>query len=197
MKQKDHFRLQREHTICVVIDLQTQLMSAMQDRIISETEKNTGLLIASLKILNVPIVVTEQYPRGLGPTSDTIKQALDDLYIPVEKVVFSCWNEPLFRKKISAFKPGNIILTGIETHVCVLQTALDMLTEGYNVYIPVDTTCSRYKSDWKSALAMLDRAGAVITSVETVIFQLLEKAGTPEFKAISPLIKERDKNGLQ
>ena len=194
MEQNERFRLQREHTICVVIDLQTQLMSAMKDRIISETEKNTGLLIASLKILNVPIVVTEQYPRGLGPTSDPIKQALADLYSPVEKVVFSCWNEPLFREKISACEPVNVILTGIETHVCVLQTALDLLAEGYNVYIPADTTCSRYKADWKNALTMLDSAGAVITSVETVIFQLLEKAGTPEFKAISPLIKERDKS---
>ncbi|MEJ2739185.1 MAG: isochorismatase family protein, partial [Dehalococcoidia bacterium] len=146
MEQKDRFRLQREHTICIVIDLQTQLMSAMEDRIISETEKNNELLIASLKILNVPIVVTEQYPRGLGPTSDPIKQALDNLYSPVEKVVFSCWDEPQFREKISTFKPGNFILTGLETHVCVLQTALDLLAEGYNVYIPADTTCSRYKS---------------------------------------------------
>ena len=194
MEQNDRFRLQRDNTICVIIDLQTQLMSAMKHRIISEIEKNNGLLIASLKILNVPIVVTEQYPRGLGPTSDLIKQVLDDLYSPVEKVVFSCWNEPLFREKISIYEPRNFILTGIETHVCVLQTALDLLAEGNKVYIPADTTCSRYKSDWKNALAMLDSAGAVITSVETVIFQLLEKAGTPEFKAISPLIKERDKN---
>ena len=151
MEHNNRFKLQREHTICVVIDIQTQLMSAMKDRIVEATEKNTCLLIESLKILNIPIVITEQYPRGLGPTSDPVKQALGDLYTPIEKVVFSCWNEPLFREKITPYEPKNFIITGIETHVCVLQTALDFLSEGYNVYVPVDTTCSRYKPDWKSA----------------------------------------------
>lgn len=191
MKYDDRFKLHRDRTICIIIDLQTQLMSAMEDRIRATIEKNNNLLIASLKILDIPSIVTEQYPRGLGPTCESVRQSLGDWYSPIEKVVFSCWQEPLFRERISPFQSDTVIITGIETHVCILQTALDLLKEGYHVHIPADATCSRYKPDWKSALGLLDSAGAVITSVETVIFQLLEKAGTPEFKAISPLIKDK------
>jgi nicotinamidase-related amidase len=191
MKYDDRFKIQRNNTICVVIDLQTQLLSAMQEPVRTTVEKNNNLLISSLKILGIPLVVTEQYPRGLGPTCEPIKENLADRYSPIEKVVFSCWREPGFHEKIIQLIPETVILTGIETHVCVLQTALDLLEQGYRVHIPVDATCSRYKQDWKSALNLLDSAGAVISSVETIVFQLLEKAGTPEFKAISPLIRDR------
>jgi isochorismate hydrolase len=191
MKYDNRFKLHCDRTVCIIIDLQTQLLSAMEDRIRATIEKNNNLFIASIKVLNIPIVVTEQYPRGLGQTCESVRQGLGDRYSPIEKIVFSCWQKPLFREKVRPFKPETIIITGIETHVCILQTALDLLEEGYHVHIPADATCSRYKPDWKTALNLLDSAGAVITSVETVIFQLLEKAGTPEFKAISPLIKEK------
>lgn len=191
MKYDDRFRLHRDRTICIIIDLQTQLMSAMEEHVKTLIEKNNNLLISSFKTLDIPIIITEQYPRGLGITCESVRQSLDDRYNPIEKVVFSCWREPSFREKVKAFQPETVILTGIETHVCVLQTALDLLGEGYKVHIPADAVCSRFKSDWKSALDLLNSSGVVITSVETVVFQLLEKAGTPEFKAISPLIKER------
>jgi nicotinamidase-related amidase len=191
MKYDDRFNLQRDGTICVIIDLQTQLMSAMEKRVITLIEKNNNLLISSLKIFDIPTIVTEQYPKGLGNTCESVRNNLGDRYNPIDKVVFSCWREPSFQEKMKAFQPVTVIISGIETHVCVLQTALDLIGEGYSVHIPVDATCSRFKSDWKSALNSLSSAGAVITSVETIVFQLLEKAGTPEFKAISPLIKER------
>ncbi len=191
MKYDDRFTLQRNSTICVIIDLQTQLMSAMEEPIITLIEKNNNLLISSLKIFDIPTIVTEQYPNGLGATCESVRKNMGDRYNPIDKVVFSCWREPSFREKMEAFQLGTVIISGIETHVCVLQTALDLLEKGYKVHIPLDATCSRFKSDWKSALNSLSSAGAVITSVETIVFQLLEKAGTPEFKAISPLIKER------
>lgn len=191
MKYNDRFKLQRDRTVCTIIDLQTQLLSAMEDRVRTTIEKNNNLLIASMKVFGIPVVVTEQYPRGLGQTCESVRQNLGDQYSPIEKVVFSCWREPLFREKVGPFQPETIIIAGIETHVCILQTALDLLEEGYHVHIPADATCSRYKQDWKRALDLLDSAGAVITSVEIIIFQLLERAGIPEFKVISPLIKEK------
>lgn len=149
---------------------------------------NCRRLIEGATILDVPIAVTEQYPKGLGPTEEELRGALLS-YEPFEKLTFSCCGEPSFTSALDALGRRTIILAGMETHVCVLQTALDLLRGGYGVHLVRDAVCSREKENWITGVDLMRDAGAVITSTETVLFQLLGKAGSEEFKAISKLVK--------
>jgi len=182
----DKYILDKNKAVLVVIDIQERLVPAMKEK--DKVYANTLHLIEAAKLLNIPIVVTEQYPKGLGPTVDEIKEGLPQ-YEPLEKVTFDCCRGEGFLKKIASLKRGHIILAGMETHVCVLQTCLSLLKEGYFPHLVSDAVCSRKKSDFQTARELMRDAGAVITCTETVLFQLLEKAGTPEFKAISKRIK--------
>jgi len=182
----DKFILDKSKAVLVVIDIQERLVLAMKKK--DKVYENTLHLIEAAKLLNIPIVVTEQYPKGLGPTVDEIKECLPQ-YSPLEKVTFDCCRGDGFLEKIASLKRGHIILTGMETHVCVLQTCLSLLKEGYFPHLVSDAVCSRNKDDYLTAKELMRDAGAVITCTETVLFQLLEKAGTAEFKTISKRIK--------
>jgi len=166
-------------------------VAAMEEDVHRKVAENIGLLIDVAQLMHIPIVVTEQYPRGLGQTSSELIQKLGDLYQPVEKLSFSCYAHPSFQEKIINLGVRHLILSGVEAHVCVLQTALDLLADGYEVSLVRDAVCSRQKSDWEVGVKMVEQAGGVITSAETIIFQLLERAGTAEFRLISPLLKRR------
>lgn len=145
-------------------------------------------LIEAAKLFGIPIVITEQYPKGLGFTIHEIKDALPE-YQPLEKVEFDCCKGEGFLARIASLQRKQIILTGMETHVCVLQTCLSLLKENYDVHLVSDAVCSRKKDDFFTGREMMKDAGAVVTCTETVLFQLLERAGTPEFRAISKRIK--------
>jgi nicotinamidase-related amidase len=186
------FDITTQNSVYVLIDLQTNLASAMKKEVIDNVERNVGLMISACQTLKVPILVTEQYRKGLGPTVERIKNKLEDDYKPVDKTDFSCYANPEF---LSMFKKADkkyVMVSGIESHVCVLQSVLDLLANGYFVHVVTDTVCSRFKNDWVTAMDYLRDAGAVITTTEVAIFQLLKKAGTPEFKAISPLFKNKE-----
>ncbi len=187
----ERFHINAQNALLFVIDVQNNLAVAMKKDVYTTVEKNIGLLISSAIALNLPIVVTEQYRKGLGPTVEPLISSLGNHYHPIEKLHFSCWQEPQINEKIKSLGKKYIIITGIESHVCILQTALDLISNGYHVHVVSDAVCSRYKSDWKSAMHHLRQAGAVITTTEIVAFQLLHKAGTPEFKAVSPLFKNK------
>jgi nicotinamidase-related amidase len=149
---------------------------------------NAVKLIEGCKILQVPVYLTEQYPRGLGTTESVVREALADTPTH-EKVAFSCCAvEPLVsqlhRKGIH-----QVVLAGIEAHVCVLQSALDLLAADFQVHVPYDATTSRKESDWQVALKRMRTCGVIVTTTESVLFELLEVAGTPEFKQVSALIK--------
>jgi isochorismate hydrolase len=149
-------------------------------------------MISACHTLDVPILVTEQYSKGLGMTVERIRTKLGADYKPVDKMDFSCYANPEF---LSIFKKADrkyVMISGIESHVCVLQSVLDLIANGYFVHVISDTVCSRYKDDWKTAMYYLRGAGAVITTTEVAVFQLLKKAGTAEFKAISPLFKNKE-----
>ena len=118
-------------------------------------------------------------------------EKLGYLYLPIEKQTFSAWGAAAFVDTIERLGVKHLVLGGVEAHVCVLQTALDLLSQGYAVSILSDAVCSRYKSDWRVGLRVMEQAGAVITSTEVMIFQLLKRADTTEFKLMSPLLKER------
>jgi len=182
----DKFILNKDNSILVIVDMQDKLAAVMDQK--EKVILNTLHLIETAKLFYVPMVITEQYPKGLGHTIYDIKEALP-VYQPFEKATFDCCKEEGFLRKLKSLKRTHIILVGMETHVCVLQTCLSLLKEKYTVHIVSDAVCSRRKDDYFTGREFMRDAGAVITCTETVLFQLLEKAGTPEFKMISNRIK--------
>ncbi|UCD34229.1 MAG: hydrolase [Nitrospiraceae bacterium] len=182
----DTFILNRNKAALVIVDVQEKLAVVMKQR--EKVVTSCLHLIEAAKLLQVPIVVTEQYPKGLGPTVSELRDALPD-YMPLEKVTFDCCRGEGFLEKIASLKKKQVILAGMETHVCVLQTCLGLLKKKYHVHLVSDAVSSRKKDDFLTGRELMRDAGAVITCTETVLFQLLEKAGTPEFKEISKRIK--------
>jgi nicotinamidase-related amidase len=185
MKRHPHI-LQKKQTALLIIDVQEKINAVMLDR--EYLLKNTIKLIKGCKILGVPIFMTEQYPKGLGPTEPEIKEALGDIS-PMQKMTFSCCGVDGVLSILKKKNIKQVVIGGIEAHVCVQQTALDLLANGYQVHVIRDAVSSRKTTDAEAALARLQTAGAVISTVEAALFELLERAGTPQFKEISQLVK--------
>lgn len=179
--------IEAANSLLVVVDFQEKLAMAMKEEILDNTLKNVIKLINLAKIHSIPIVITEQYPKGLGKTLQEIKNIIEEE--PLEKIHFSCVQEEKFINKINQYGRKKIILTGMETHICVWQTALDLMIRGFYVYVPKDGICSRKKEDWKTGLALIQQAGGIITCTETLIFQILKRAGTSEFKRMLEFVK--------
>lgn len=178
--------------VLVLVDMQCALADAMERR--DAVVETAALLARAAGLLGIPVLVTRQYPRGLGNTVPELVEALGD-HSPVDKLTFSCLAEPAFRDRIEALGRRQVVLAGMETHICVTQTALALLDEGYAVSIAADATCSRRRSDHDVALARLRAAGVAVTIAESVIYEALERAGTPEFKAILELVKAHPISG--
>ncbi len=170
--------LSRERAALVLIDVQ-QGFSAYET--FDEVASACGKLLSAARILQLPRIVSEQYPKGLGPTVDAVGLEQET---PLEKTVFSAVRADGF----SLQGRDQAIVCGIEAHVCVSQTALDLLDRGVQVHIPADAVGSRHRVDYERGLERLERAGAIVSTVEAALFELLERAGTPEFKAIQKLI---------
>jgi len=152
---------------------------------------NTEKLIKGAGILGLPVYATEQYPKGLG---STVPELADQLPDKLEKVSFSCGVLPEVIDFFKSKKVSKILVTGIEAHVCVLQTSLDLMAQGFAVYLAVDAVGSRHKEDLAVGLKRMQSAGVVLTTSEAALFEWTEKAGTPEFKEISKLVMESDKS---
>lgn len=182
----DKMRLKPSETVLVVVDVQERLARVMERR--QQVEAAIGVLIRAAKLHDIPVILTQQYTKGLGPTVQALSDQLEGIE-PVEKVCFSCCGVEPFTRALDALGRRKVILTGMEAHICVLQTGLDLLDMGYTVHLPWDAICSRSDGNRDAAMRFLERAGAIITSTETAAFQILEKAGTPEFKEISSLLK--------
>ncbi len=177
-------------TALLVIDVQEKLLPKIQhaDRVVA----NTAFLLDAARILDVAILATEQYPKGLGPTVAPLREKLPQP-IP-EKTAFSSCGVPNLIENLHRDGKFRVVLAGIETHVCVLHTALDLLAHDFWVYLPVDALGSRYAIDHEMALRRLESAGAVLTTCETTIFEWMRDAKHPRFKEVSKLIQERMKN---
>jgi nicotinamidase-related amidase len=186
MKYPENFILQKSGTILVIIDMQEKLASAMNKKEL--IVRNCLNLIEAVKLLSIPFILTEQYPKGLGPTVSEIKDALPS-HEPIKKMAFDCCKEEDFLEKINSSHKKQVLLSGMETHICVLQTCLSLLSQGFAVHVVGDAVCSRKKTDFRTGIEMMRSAGAVITGTETALFQLLEKAGTDDFREISERIK--------
>ena len=171
----------------VVIDVEERLYRVMVHR--EKLANNIIKLIKLCKMLKMPILVTEQYPKGLGRTIREIRKELGDEYEPIEKTSFSCFGEPRFREKLNGVGRRTLLLTGIELHVCVLQTALEAVKLEYRPVIILDATSSRREEEYKMGIKRLMVRGVDVASTETVIFELLKDASRPEFKQVLGLIK--------
>lgn len=178
--------LPRPGTTLVIVDVQERLVPAMPEKVYSQVLANIQLLRQAAELLSLPLLTTEQYPRGLGHTVPELRGGQT-----IEKITFGCCGEPAFLQALNALNTRRVLLVGMEAHVCVYQTLLGLRQEGFGVHLVQDAICSQRKSDYRAALQNAPRAGAVLTSTEMALFQLLERAGTPEFKAISSLIKAR------
>lgn len=181
--------LQRDSTALVVVDIQEKFAPPILEAGRWQSLlKNVIILARAAQILDLPVIVTEQYPQGLGKTAPELREVLEGRP-RVEKVHFGAHHADAFRDELAASKATQVLLTGIEAHICVLQTGLGLLAAGFDVHVAADAVCSRAASNIDVALNLLAASGATITSTETAVFALLEKSGTPEFKAISPLLK--------
>lgn len=179
-------RILKENTIGLVIDIQEKLVPVMED---SELlVENCSKLIQGLQILGLNLLVTQQYTKGLGETIDEIKSVIND-FQPIEKKDFSCYDEPVFAEKLAASGALNVIISGIEAHVCVLQTAIDLKAAGYVPVVVMDCVSSRSFDHVDLAAERFRYEGIMMTSLESILFELTRSAGASEFKAISKLIK--------
>jgi nicotinamidase-related amidase len=189
--------LDRQRAQVLVIDLQEKLLPVIQDG--SAVLKSAQFLLDACRILQVPAYLSEQYPKGLGPTVEPLA-GHEGICSRVEKMRFSAADE--FCREVSATAGqarnmpqgrDQVILVGIETHVCVLQTAHDLISRGFNVYVAVDAVGSRHVTDHNLAISRLRDHGVVICSTESVVFELTESAESPEFRAISQLVRSRER----
>lgn len=183
----ERFILNKDDSLLIIVDIQERLAAVMEER--DRVIANTLHLVEASRLLKIPVIITEQYPKGLGPTVKEISEGLKDFYRPIEKMTFSCCREDAFVNSLKGIGRKKVVLCGMETHVCVLQTCIDLLGKGYNVHVVRDAVCSRTEDNYITGIDFMRFAGAVITCTETVLFQLLERAGTEEFKAISKRIK--------
>jgi nicotinamidase-related amidase len=180
------FRIKREDAILVMIDFQERLMPAMRDH--QELEESVCKLVRGIRTLDVPILVTQQYTKGLGETVPAIAEVLGE-FSPIEKTDFSAAGELGFLEALNETGKTTVILCGIETHVCVAQTALILLELGYDVFLVEDAVSSRNKIDKKTSINRMVQAGARPVTVEAVLFELLGTAKAEEFKEISRIVK--------
>ena len=186
---KEKYWLDTEKAALVVIDVQEKLVPAMDERICSQLIGHINMLVEGFKAMDLPIIATEQYPRGLGNTIQELTAATEKDC--VEKVAFSCAGEPNFLSVLEKSGAKQVVLVGMEAHVCVYQTMIDLLDRGYIVHLVRDAICSRFKSDFQTAIAMAPQMGAVLTTTEMALFQLVGVAGGDEFKLVSKLARRR------
>ena len=177
-------RLSGRHGALLVVDLQDKLLEFIPQR--ETVVANAVALIKGAKALGLPVWATEQYPRGLGSTTAPVAELIPDR---PAKTTFHCCGVPQLLEQLYGRHIQHVTVAGIEAHVCVAQTALELLDLGFRVQVPADAVGSRRKIDWELALRRLEHAGAVVSTTESVLFEWTEKSDRPEFKAISELIK--------
>jgi len=179
-------RILKENVIGVVVDIQERLFPHIHQHEL--LEKNTKILVEGLKALDVPFLITEQYKKGLGDTVSGIESlvAKDPHF---EKMAFSCCDEPKFMESLETSTKRIVILAGMETHICMLQTAIDLKERGFHPVIVEDCVSSRTPDNKQIALNRMRQEGIIVTSYESILFELCRVAGSDAFKTISKLVK--------
>jgi nicotinamidase-related amidase len=188
MSIQNKFLLDPARAVLVVIDVQEKLCAAMDETVLRQLARNAGILLQSTIELAIPVIFTEQYVKGLGPTLTELKSRAPAASC-YEKLTFSCCGNEAFVKQLKQSGRTQIIVCGMETHVCVLQTVIDLLGEGFVVHVVKDAVMSRSSDNRQTAMEAMMLAGAVPTCTEAVVFQLLKIAGSESFKKLSKLVK--------
>jgi nicotinamidase-related amidase len=183
----------RRSAVLVLIDLQERLAAAMKRR--AAVLDATGVLVRAAVLTGVPIVATRQYPAGLGDIEPVLRAALEtaasDTSVAFsDKIAFDCFADPEFSARIAQTGRSQLVIAGMESHICVTQTALSALREGHDVHVVADACCSRHDYAHEIALARLRTAGAVVTVTESALYELVGIAGTEEFRALLRIVKE-------
>ena len=179
--------LNQSDILLVVVDVQERFRNKVFQ--FDLVVKNVRKLVEGFKLLGIPIVVTEQYPQGLGSTVPELKESLG-VFTPIEKTCFSCFDSENFVKQIEKSGRKTIVLAGIESHVCILRTALDALSKGYEVHIALDCVSSMQESDFKIAVERFKQAGVFLASSEMLLFQLLDNSKDAKFRSLSEIVKK-------
>jgi isochorismate hydrolase len=179
-------RITKRNTTGLVIDFQERLFPVMWEK--EKLLKNCQILIQGLNELGLPLIVTQQYTKGLGETVEEIKSVLPDFHF-IEKREFSCCDEPSVDVKLAELQTKNVVICGIESHVCVLQTAIDLKEAGYHPVVVMDCVSSRSPESIELAKERFRFEGIMMTSVESILFELTRSSAALEFKAISKLVK--------
>ena len=179
-------RILQEDTIGLVVDIQERLFPVMAGK--EELLKNCRILIEGLQVLKVPVLFTQQYTRGLGETIPEIKEIAEKFDF-IEKRAFSCWDEPVFKEKLKTTGKQNIVICGIESHVCVLQTAVDLREAGFNPVVVMDCITSRELKSREIATLRYLSEGIRMATCESILFELTRTSESPEFREISRHVK--------
>ena len=179
--------LDRGDALLLVIDVQERLAAAMNPQALAAVEKNATVLIRAARRLGLPIFATEQYPKGLGYTVPGLRALLEEA--PMEKLEFSCGASKEIARRIIGSGRRQVIVTGMETHVCVFQTVRDLVRGEFAVFLAQDAVLSRTEENRRIGLSLCEKSGATLTSTEAAVFDLLGVAGTPEFKELAPFLK--------
>ncbi len=178
--------LRKENTALVIVDVQEKLLPYVQKK--DEVVANIQMLIKFAHIMHIPVILTEHYPKGLGVTVPEIKEVLEK-YEPKEKVIFSCYGSLDFTEKLKELGIKRFMIAGIESHICVQQTTLDAMNAGYEVHVISDAISSRTKHNYKIGIKKMKHFGAIISSTEMAMYEIMERADTPEFKEVLKLVK--------
>jgi nicotinamidase-related amidase len=183
-------RIEPQQCAIVVVDVQEKLAAAMPPPRMADVVRAGNVLLEAARVLGARVVATEQYPTGLGKTMAPLAEKLAALGAPiVSKLDFSAWDEPEFQKTWTAFDVRAAVVIGVETHVCVLQTVRDLCTHDVQVFVPIDGVASRRDDHRAAGLDLCRGAGATLTTMESVVFDWLRRAGTDPFKQLSKLIR--------
>jgi nicotinamidase-related amidase len=179
-------RLNSAPAVLVVVDIQTKLLPVVHNYPL--VLDNLRKIILGVQVLKIPILLTEQYPRGLGTTVEEIQSLLTE-YRPIVKQTFSCWQDSIFQEALRRQKKRQVLICGIESHICVYQTSLDLVENGFDVFLLTDAVSSRTIENRSLALNNLEKAGIQLTSVEMALFEMLKDSSDPAFKQISRIVK--------
>ncbi|UCG71235.1 MAG: hydrolase [Thermoplasmata archaeon] len=178
--------LTKENTALVVVDVQEKLLPYVVDK--EKVVDNIKMMIKFAHIMDIPVILTEHYPKGLGTTVTEINEVLKE-YSPKKKVIFSCFGSPGFSKKIKELDVKRIMICGIESHICVEQTTLDAMDSGYEVHVIADAISSRTRMNRDFGIDKMRQFGAIISSTEMAMYEIMERADTEEFKEVLKLVK--------
>jgi nicotinamidase-related amidase len=183
-------RLSPSSSVLVVVDVQERLAAAMPKDALDRLVANAGILIEAARVLGVPVLATEQYPKGLGPTVAPVRERLAAMGVtPIEKLAFDACGEPRFMRALSSTAARAAVVVGMEAHVCVFQTARELVRRGLTTFVVPDAVASRREENRAAGVALAERAGAYVAPAETIVFDWLERAGTEAFKVVSKLVR--------